>query len=69
MNFFKFLERKGTVVFLCLVAIILELVICALLNVGALFQVAVTGTTVVGGWMFTANVIGKFSNSDKSGGQ
>ena len=67
MNFFKFLERKGTVLVFCLAAIVLLSVLCAFwAGIVSVFGAAVTAIVTLAGLMFGANVAGKFSKNDSS---
>ena len=66
MEFFKFLERKGTVVFMCLVSILISLGVCVFFKAEAMLTIVCTAIGVVGGWMFTANMVSKFSKNDSS---
>ena len=67
MNFFKFLERKGTVLVLCLGAIVVLALACAAWkDIITVFNAAVTAIVTLAGLMFGANVAGKYSKNDTS---
>jgi len=67
MDFFKLLERKGTVLIFCLGAIVALTISCAFsAGIISVFTAAVAAIVSLAGLMFGANVVGKFVVNDSS---